>query len=364
MPDEEFPGVSSQTAELPRDPEGPVVDALFETPEQKSATTIEFRMDNPEGIELRPGHAFEFVVPEAMRGRMVRDVILQHRKGEKYRVEGSKQHDPYGAYSRVEAHDTGTGVWLQWRDPKGYSPDKYAEWRPANDPENEALHDWLATVGAIRPDVLRVTNVGQNPDYSVSQIHALEVVFYPEQDNVSYEEAIYTPGTQFIDPEKGRLLPAYGGGSHTEGRYENAIALGSNQANDFALNTDAGPNVEVADSYMAINLPAGRKLIQAEVAAGDTEHLSKVNPKTGKPTRLGWAKLSIGIQHADSQDVEWFVTRANVPPQGVLAGGPTLEAADIRDGDRLVIHSSDDTSYVMGWRLAFELPEEAPPPAV
>lgn len=96
-------------------------------------------------------------------------------------------------------------------------------------------------------------------------------------------------------------------------------------------------------------------------AAGDTEHLDEVNPKTGRHTRLGWAKLWVGIKRAGSEDVEWFVPRANVPPQGVIAGGPDLEHSLIGEGDKLVIQSRDDTSYLMGWRLAYEQPEGATP---
>lgn len=374
MPGESFPnpGTEANMPPLPAEAQQPpaeslvmedgvVVDRLFDTPEQKSATTIEYRVDDPEGLELSPGHAFGFVVPEHMKGRLVRDVILQHRKGEKYRVAGTKEHDPHGAYSRVELHDEETGQWTGWRDPKGYNPDKYAEWRPASDPENEVLHDWLATVGPVKPDAIRVTAVGEHPEYSVSQIHGVEVVFYPELEGVTYQETVLTPGTEFIDIEKGKLLPKYGGGSHTEGVYDHAIQLNGHGANGFELTEEVGPGVEILRDAVVIDLPAGQKLIQAEVAAGDTEHLDEINPKTGRHTRLGWAKLWVGIQRAGSEEVEWFVPRANVPLQGVIAGGPDLEHSLIGEGDKLVIQSRDDTSYLMGWRLAYEQPEDASP---
>lgn len=331
-----------------------IIDLVLDGPEQKSATTIKYSIDDPNGLELPPGHAIGFDVPEHMRKRLVRDVILQHRKAEKFRVAGSKEHDPYGAYSRVELHNENTSQWMGWIDPKGYSPDKYAEWRSSGDPENEVLHDWLATVGPIAPDALRVSSVGEHPEYSTAQIHGVEIVFYPELEGVTYQETILTPGTEFINIEQGKLLPKYGGGSHTEGVYERAIQLNGYGANGFELTKEAGPDVEIMPNRVVINLPAGQKLIQAEIAIGDTEHLNEINPKTNRHTRLGWAKLRVGIERADSEETEWFISRANVPPQGVLAGGPSTEQSLINEGDRLIIQSEDDTSYLMGWRLAYE----------
>lgn len=276
-------------------------------------------------------------MPEEFRNRIVRDVILKHRKPEAYRKDiGPDRHDPYGAYSRVELLDSASQEWVGWRDPKGYSADKFAEPRPASDPENEVLHDWIATVGPVRAEAVRVTNVGKNPDYSVLSVHGVEVVFFPEANKIQFVDQIYCEGTEFIDLEEGKLLPKYGGGSHTEGIYEGAVTL----RGDFF-----------------VDLEPDRKLLQVEIAAGDTEHLDYVNPKTGRQTRLGYAKLSVGILRASGQ-TEWFVERANVPPQGVISGAPFLEKSLINPGDRLVIRSEDDTSYLMGWRIGYEKEEE------
>ncbi len=337
--------------------EGTILDRVLDSPKLKSATTIEYKVEPYEGVELHPGHSIGFTIPESMKGRLVRDVILQHRKAEQHRVEGSKEYDPHGAYSRVELHDQDSDGWVGWHDPKGHSSDKYAEWRDASDPENEVLHDWLATVGKVKPDAVRVTAVGKD-EHAVSQIHGVEVVFYPELEGVRYEEKVYTPGTEFIDIENGKLLPKYGGGSHTEGVYESAVALNHYDDTKFELAKSGGEGVELAEDHMTIELKAGQKLIQVEVAAGDTEHLDYVNPKTKRPTRLGWAKLWVGIQRAgDDSHVDWIIQRANVPPQGVLAGGPDLDRADIQEGDKLIIQSREDASYVMGWRLAYESAE-------
>lgn len=349
------PSVASQSELVNTDETA--VDRVFDMPKQKSATTLEFNTEEPGGLELRPDHVLEFEVPENMKGRVVRDVVLQHRKAEEHRV-GTEKHDPSGAYSRVELHDPTTDQWIRWKDPAGYNSDKYAEWRSAGDPEYEVLHDWVATVGTIKPDKVRVTNVGKDPEMSVSQIHQLDVVFFPELDGVEYQEKVYTPGTEFIDIEKGKKLPRYGGGEHTRGIYENAIRLnGYGQPNGFEICNDPGQEVELSGSRAYIDLDPSKKLVQVEVAAGDTENLQGLSGATGKQMRLGWAKLWVGIQKADTGNVEWFISKANVPPQGVIAGGLDLEHAVIEEGDKLVIESRDDAAYIMGWRIAYEKAE-------
>jgi len=149
-------------------------------------------------------------------------------------------------------------------------------------------------------------------------------------------------------------LPSYGGGSFNEGKYLKAIPLNQTSPALYELSGDPGPEAVMKDGKLIIKLDSGKKLLQAEVSIGDTEHLDHINPKTGRHTRLGYAKLYIGIKRAKTGDVEWFVKNANIPPQGVIAGGPLLEKGGIEDGDELIVESRADTSYVMGWRLAYK----------
>jgi hypothetical protein len=212
------------------------------------------------------------------------------------------------------------------------------------------LHDWIATVGELHADALRVTNVGADAERSITQVHGVEVITFPELEGVNYQEQIYCPGTKFIDLDKGRLTPSYGGGSHTEGIYEGAVTLSN--GDDFE-----SENMESTDGEfgrITIPLEPGKKLVQAEISVGDTEHLDYVSAKTGRPTRLGYAKLRVGIQKRDESEINWFIQDANVPPQGVISGGPRLEENLIDEGDRLVVESRSDTSHVMGWRIAYK----------
>jgi hypothetical protein len=333
----------------------PMVDAILDKPEIVSHTNIRFDVANYEGRELEPGHKLVFLISQQFKGRIVKDVILRHRKGEKYRKDMGPDHrDPYGAYSLVELHDLESDQWVGWRDPKGYDPVKFAEPRSASDPENEVLHDWIATVGKVTPDAVKITNVGLHPKWSTSQIHGLEVVFFPELEDVSYENRIYSEGTKFIDLEKNELLPSYGGGSNTEGVYRGALVLNSYRATLYETRTDPGPGAELEHSRLKIKLKPDQSLAQVEVAVGDTEHLKEISPKTGRKTRLGYSKLWVGLKRAKTGETEWFVKNANIAPQCIISGAPGLKDNNVENGDELIIEARDDAAYIMGWRVAYK----------
>ena len=339
-------------SELEKDPK---VDAVIQNPEIRSDTSLAYTLPESEGRELKSDHRIAFVIPKEYWHRIVRDVVLQHRKAEQFRKDiGPDKHDPHGAYSEVQLHNDESDEWVGWNDPKGYNPVKYAEHRSASNPESETLHDWVATVGEVTADVLRVTNRGDKTPYSTSQIHGVEIVFFPELEGVNYQERIYTPGTTFIDLEKKRLLPKYGGGSHTEGKYPGAIALNQRGQALYELGSDPGPGSKVENDRLLLELDPSKNLVQVEVSIGDTEHLSEISQKTGRHTRLGYAKLWVGIERAADGNIEWFIQNTNIPPQGVIAGGPHLEQSTINQGDRLIIESRQDTAYIMGWRVAYK----------
>ena len=331
-------------------------DAVFKNPQILSGTTINFAVDESEGRELKPNRRLLFIIPEEFRNRIVRDVILRHRKASKYCVDiGSDGHDPYGAYSRVELHDTKNNKWRAWVDYIYRRTDKFAEPRGSGNPEHEALHDWVVAVGKIRPDAMRLTNMGKHLEYSTCNIHGLDVIFFPDFEKVDFSERIYCPGTSFVDlNNEDKFIPTYGGGEDTEGKYIGAIALNEQKKASYKLGEDLGKDAEKKDGAFYIKLQPGRTLMQVEISAGDTEYLDRVDPETKRRTRLGWAKLWIGIKRAKTGNIEWFVKNANVPPQGVIAGGPFAEQGLIQNGDELVVESRNDTAYIMGWRLAYE----------
>lgn len=339
----------------------PAVDLILKDPKIDSYTSIEFALPEYEGRELTPGRRIEFHVPKEFQGRIVRDVILHHRKADKYakdikysKTTGEVEWDPNGAYTRVEVFDKQDEVWKQWSDPMGYNSDKFAELRGSGNPEVENLHDWIATVGKLHANRVRVTNVGKHPTLSTVQIHKLEVNFFPELEGVTYEDRIYCKGTSFVDIENEKLLPTYGGGEHTSGKYVGAIRLGGYGGGSglFKLGDDPGEGARVESNRLIYKLEAGKKLAQVEVSVGDTEYYGAT--RGGKNTRLGWAKLWVGIKRAATEGTEWFIKNANIPPQGVISGAPLEELSDIKTGDEIVIESRADTAYVMGWRVAYK----------
>lgn len=347
--------LKSKRAELEQEGGERAPALVLENPKIVSGTTIAYEVEDLEGYELKKDQQILFIVPEGFRNRIVRDVILKHRKAEKYAVDiGLDKYDPNGAYSLVELHEIPQDQWVSWKDPKGRTPVKFAEPRSSSNPENEILHDWIATVDPLFIDLARVTNVGRSEKYSVVNFHGLEIVFLPNLGDVTFEERIYTPGTEFIDIEKKRLLPKYGGGSHTEGIYENAIVLNQRGKALYQLAKDGGLETRQTGDSLEIKLKPDSELVQVEVSLGDTEHLAEVSPKTKRRTRLGYAKLWVGIKRVETGNTEWFIRDANVPPQGVIAGGPLPKQAKINKGDVLIIQSRNDTSYIMGWRLAYK----------
>lgn len=321
---------------------------IAENPTSKTTTTLTYESQSSSGDELKPGERFIYQIPAEFRGRVVRDIVLKHRKEPSRMESADGGWDPDGAYSRVLIKDSGTGEWVGWRDPAGYSSDKFAEPRNASDPENEALHDWVSTVGEVKPTLISVENVGQT-DQSISNIHGLELVFFPEAPQTTYQERTFSPGTSFVDLEKGSREPRYGGGPNFSGKYPGALTLGS-YSHESSV-TDENQN-EYLDSSgrLHIKLPTGRKLVSFEISAGDT-HPDQMHNKDGHTGTLGWAKLYAGIRNSSGQ-VDYFMNRVNVPPAGVLAGGPKEEKI-IKEGEELVVESRDDRTYVMGYRLGF-----------
>lgn len=332
----------------------PSIDLVFDKPEIDSYTRISFPVPEYEGRELKPGRQLLFKIPAEFKRRIIRDVILRHRKNHKYTVDiGPDGYDPNGAYSRVELHDINEQRWLEWKDPAGYRTDKFAETREAGNPEEEVLHDWIATVGKIMADAVRLTNVGKSPEYSVSNIHGIEVVFYPDVESVDSNQRIYTEGTKFVDLQKNELLPRYGAGEFNEGRYVGSIPLNQTKPPLFETASDPGPDARIENGKLIIKLEPGKELLNVEIAIGDTEYLDHLNPETYRNTRLGWAKLWVGLKRAKNNNTEWFIKNANIPPQGIIAGGPHLENGKIEADDELILESRADTSYVMGWKITY-----------
>jgi len=324
-------------------------DRIYKEPNDAGHTSVKFNSPLYMGDELDSHHSLLFEIPEEYKGRLVRDVILTHRK-DPSRWDGVG-HDPCGSYSRVEVLSSDGRV-NTWSDPAGYSPDKFAERRGPQDPEVEVLHDWLLTVGRIDARYVFVTNVGVG-DLSTVNFHSLEIVFFPNVEKTVCEEKVFSPGTTFIDVGAGVLEPTYGY-QKNEGIYPGALAIGS-YTNGFNYERDSDEDYFI-DSIgkLHIKLKEGRKFIGMELSVGDT-HPDGVNKKGHIGTR-GWAKIYAQI-NSENSEID-LMQNVNVPPAGVLFGGPKKDSYDVRKKDEVVITSSNDICYLMGYRMIYEDTED------
>lgn len=328
---------------------------IFEKPNRRTYTTLTFESGKLQGDELAPTKRILYEIPEEYQDRGIRDIILKHRK-DPGRFSGDGW-DPDGAYSRVLIKDTETGQWKGWIDPVGYGSDKFAEPRPASDPENEVLHDWRATVGEVHPGLISVENVGKT-ELAVSNVHGLEVVFFPETEGVKYQQQIFSPGTEFVDLEDKHMRePRYGGGPAYGGKYPGAVALGGwRYGAEGKPPIDNDPTKPVyldEQGRMHVKLEPGKKFVNLELAVGDT-HPDGIQNKDGHTGTLGWAKIYAGLKSPGQEDTQYFMRNVNVPPAGVLAGGPEQADRIVQDGEEIVIDSRSDTSYLMGYRVAYK----------
>jgi len=336
------------------------IEHIFENPDRLTYTTLTFESGKPQGDELNPTKRMLYRIPKEYQGRVIRDVVLKHRK-DPSRFSGNGW-DSDGAYSRVLIKDTQTGEWRSWVDPAGYGSDKFAEPRSAHDPENEVLHDWITTVGKVNPSLISVENVGKTK-LAVSNVHGLEVVFFPETEGVNYQEQIFSPGTEFVDLDKGMREPRYGGGPGFGGKYPGAVALGGwGYGGEGKPQIDNDPTKPVyldEQGRMHIKLQPGKKFVNLELAIGDT-HSDGIQNKDGHTGTLGWAKIYAGLKNPTQENVQYFMKHVNVPPAGVLAGGPEQADRVIQNGEEIVIDSRLDTSYLMGYRVAYQEDEITP----
>lgn len=339
------------------------VTEVFFTPTSRTSTTVRYIMPNHSGKEITPGERWLFEVPEDLRGANIRTVILAHRKDSKYAASVKGKYDNEGAYNLVTARNAKTGDWVTWSDQ--YGSKKFAEPRSSGDPENENLHDWLDSVGEVAVDLVSVTNVGSGKN-AVANVHFLEIEFFPAGKVTGKIEKIFTPGTKFVNPEKGITEPSYGGGMgghlsdsvlKTKGLYPDSVKIGSWGSD----NAEIDENISLKGGRLHIKLPEGKKLGGLEVAVGDTvfdknRPASEQTNQDGHYGTLGFAKLSARLQNSQgatgSSYGKAFMERMNVPPSGVLSGGPVDVGYVTKAGDEIVIDASSN-AWVMGLRVQF-----------
>ena len=350
------------------------VTEIFVKPTKQTSTTVSFKMPEPGGKEIGPGERWLFQVPEEFRGTPIRTAILIHRKDTgKHPKVGDGKWDAEGAYNLVTARQTGTDKWVTWSDQ--YGSKKFAEPRSSGDPENENLHDWLASVGNKSVDLLAVTGAG-NPSHkhAVASVHEVVIEFFPPGKVASHQEEIFTPGTSFVDLDKGKNKPTYGGGMgghlgdatlKDKGMYPDSVEIGGWGSSGSKHKSDK--SYVDARGNLHIKLEPGQVLGGFECSCGDTafdknKPASEQRNQDGHYGRLGWAKLYARVQNSNvsgpSARTPYFMERVNVPPSGVLSGGPAEAGYVTKPGDEIVVESQGHKTWVMGYRVTYTEPED------
>ncbi|HNW34647.1 MAG TPA: hypothetical protein PKM25_06930, partial [Candidatus Ozemobacteraceae bacterium] len=329
--------------------------------------TWRYQLDSVRGLPLAPGHSFEFELPEKSFP-WIGSLALKHRKdpallrGGRSSMDGWDQ-DP--AYVRVEIRDAETGLWTRWADRWG--SDKFAEARPADNPEDETLHSGLRTFGRIRADRARITNVSKgDPVRSEVRIHELQVSFYPDRSGAGSFERIFTPETVFPDPENGVLVALQGGGERLEGRYPGAIPLGPGYrsrvaaiaalpaGHSFPMTIDPpAPCRRDGLGRLIIPLPERGRLLLGELAIGDLDVTALTKNKDGGFGRTGRAELSVRLRNRSVPGRDFpALIRYNIGPAGLITFGVPQGAGPLQPGDELVISVDFDVAFLMGYRVS------------
>src|SRR5262249_51470324 len=145
----------------------------------------------------KPGEELVLAIPEELKDRPVRSVILVHRQEPSMdtglRPDGTWDDNP--GLTSVNLRDKDSGAWRQWNTPWGESGKwgaKFAEPRAANNPEYENLYDWhiignmdVETKGDLKTtlntDVARIASVGKDPVF----VHQLVVNFMGEKPSTT-----------------------------------------------------------------------------------------------------------------------------------------------------------------------------------
>lgn len=208
-----------------------------------------------------------------------------------------------------------------------------------------------------------------NHTLAIANVRSLEIEFFPAQATLCVQEEVFTPGTTFVKVNAGIFLPTYGGGYisdatnaslmkrlQEQGLYPGALQIGPTLrgASVQPAAKPMGKYCYVKDACLHIKLPAGLTLGGFEISCGDTYYdptrpaAQQVN-KDGHIGSLGNAKLFVRL----TGEGRHFMNNVNVPPAGVLSGGPCQAAYVTRDNDEIIVESRHHPTWVMAYRVVF-----------
>lgn len=331
---------------------------IFNNHTRVNSITLRFSLDPENGIEIKPDESFVFEFPEEFCQREILQVILKHRKDPAYAIDplNPDTFDPNAAYILCEAHSSLNNCWYKWADRSSIA--KFSEVRPADNAENETLHNCLRTFGTIKPDRFRLTNVGTgDPNKAIANIHELEIMFMPAKTGELVIEKIFTPETAFSNIAAGKPVPLLGGGPRLNGRFPEAVLLGKNRADRFNKLQQLPEehyftvdDSQSSDGNFRIELPHGCRIEIIEIAMGDLDLTSLEANKDGYFGRSGHAQASISIERSDATKI-LLKERNNIGMAGFITCGGPADDELTRPGDHLLIEVLNDEAFLMGYRV-------------
>lgn len=342
-----------------------VVD-IMSKPTAVTALSAKFRFGDYEGKMLNPNEEIMMLLPEHLRNRPVRNVILVHRKDAAHDSgKYTGEHDDSPALTAVHVHSKdlpANQAWRHWDGPWGASgPEgaKFAEKRGAGDPEFETEFNWpenghqgvksgASTTDFLYGDAARVKAVGDDPSF----VHSVEIQVVPPKPSETIE-AMFCPGTKLGDPET-LAGHVFGGGQAHGGKFPGALEL-SGWGTGGAGVAKLPKGWQMENGRLMIELPAGRVITGVDVACGDT-HPDGVTNKDGGTGTPGWSRLTMALVKK-SGATDAFVSSEGVPPEGILTGAPSEIGYVTKAGDKIALSASSDTTYVMGVRIGFLKPK-------
>jgi hypothetical protein len=131
------------------------------------------------------------------------------------------------------------------------------------------------------------------------------------------------------------------------GLYPNAIEIPSS-----VCSFDFGSIEKDGKLHIQLTKWKGYCLCYFEIMVGDTIYDRTIDKedqknKDGFYGKLGGAKLNAFVNG------DYMIYNGNVPPQGVLSGGPSKSNYVVKESDQIIVESKRDKTWIMGFRIVF-----------
>lgn len=311
---------------------------LLLNPTSSDSTSVKYDLGRR---KLKPGECMYLHVPKELRGKPVLFANLHHQQ-DPFDDTGWENGEDFGdknpGLTTVQFNKTTTNFTPNWHYWAGMSSGNFgAKFAEKSHMEKEGLYEFykngyhsVATderrSDPLLIDAVRICSIGKDPvTYGSFQLKV-----HPGKAR-KYEEINFTNSNRMGDS-----VTAEG---RSYGNLFEGVEL-SPYSRSNASSLMGGASLEGGK----INLPLeeGRLLRSIDLAIGDRH-------RNGSK---GFASLNVYVERADGSRIS-LIRNENVPPHGVLVGAPEKEhRAEL--GDKLVISSEADSSFVTGLKIGYD----------